>query len=56
MQTTDEATKSDLLWAKKIGAKVICGHDYGHGRHAGVARAVDELGGLSRLSLTVSQE
>lgn len=45
-----EATKSDLLWAKKIGAKVICGHDYDHERHAGVARAVDELGGPSKLA------
>lgn len=44
-----EATKADLLWAREIGAKVICGHDYHHERHADVARAVDELGGPRRL-------
>jgi predicted O-methyltransferase YrrM len=44
-----EATKADLLWARSIGARVICGHDYDPVRHKDVTRAVDELGGPRRL-------
>jgi hypothetical protein len=40
-----EATKADLLWAKEIGARIVCGHDYDPIRHAGVTRAVDSVGG-----------
>ena len=40
-----EATKADLLWAQKVGAKIICGHDYHPVNHKGVTQAVDELGG-----------
>jgi predicted O-methyltransferase YrrM len=42
---TYEATKEDLLWARSVGASVICGDDYDPGRHEGVVKAVDELGG-----------
>jgi hypothetical protein len=41
-------TKTDLLWAKSVGATVICGDDY-EPRFDGVVRAVAELGGPSRL-------
>jgi len=44
-----EATRADLLWAREIGAKIICGHDYHPVHHKDVTRAVDELGGPRRL-------
>ena len=44
-----EATKADLAWAKRVGADIICGHDYDPVRHKGVTRAVDEFGGPKRL-------
>jgi predicted O-methyltransferase YrrM len=40
-----EATKADILWAKSVGATVICGDDYDHPTQRGTAQAVDELGG-----------
>ncbi len=46
---TYEATKADLLWARSIGASVICGDDYVPGKHPGVMRAVDEMGGPRQL-------
>lgn len=45
-----EATKADLLWAKSIGATVICGDDYDHPYQIGTKQAVDELGGPRRLA------
>lgn len=48
-----EATKADLAWAKKIGADIICGHDYDPVRHKGVTQAVDEMGGPRELAGTL---
>lgn len=45
-----EATKADILWAKSVGATVICGDDYDHPFQRGTAQAVDELGGPRRLA------
>jgi hypothetical protein len=45
-----EATKADLLWAKSVGAEIICGDDYDPHNHQGVTRAVDELGGPRELA------
>ena len=42
---TYEATRDDILWAKKVNAEVICGHDYNKDLHPGVVKAVDEFGG-----------
>jgi hypothetical protein len=39
-----EETKKDILWAKKVGAKIIAGHDYCDA-FPGVKRIVDECGG-----------
>lgn len=36
-----EAVKEEILWAKKLGVPLICGHDYGNARF-GVTRAVNE--------------
>src|SRR5258705_314674 len=44
-----EPTLHDLTWARTIGAKIICGHDYDPVRFPGVVRAVKELGGPSEL-------
>lgn len=44
-----EATKADLLWARSVGADIICGDDYRPGHHHGVVKAVDELGGPREL-------
>ncbi len=38
----------DIAGAKRIGARIICGHDY-HPRFPGVVRAVGEAGGPERL-------
>ena len=43
-----EATISDIKAAKRIGARIICGHDYCD-FFPGVMRAVDESGGAVRL-------
>ena len=45
-----ECTLEDLLWARKVGARIICGHDYDAQHHPGVVRAVTELGGPSEVS------
>jgi len=45
-----EATKADLLWARSVGASIICGDDYNHPFQRGTAQAVDELGGPKQLS------
>ncbi len=49
-----EETKKDIVWAKEIGAKIICGHDYCD-EFPGVIKVVDEFGGprLLRESLFV---
>lgn len=39
-----EETKKDILWAKKIGAKIVCGHDYKE-EFPGVIKIVNEHGG-----------
>ncbi len=44
-----EAVKMDIEGAKKLGAKIICGHDYDERRCPGVVKAVDEYGGPKRL-------
>ena len=36
-----EAVRAEIAWAKGLGVKVICGHDYGNPLF-GVTRAVDE--------------
>lgn len=43
-----EATLSDIRESQRIGAQIICGHDY-NDDHPGVTRAVDECGGATRL-------
>lgn len=47
-----ESTKQDILWARGVGAKVICGHDYSS-QFPGVVRAVEECGGAKRIVGTV---
>ena len=36
-----EAVRDEIAWAKKLGVRLVCGHDYGNPRF-GVTRAVDE--------------
>jgi hypothetical protein len=45
-------TKKDILWAKKVGAAVITGHDYSP-EFPGVMQIVDELGGPKELAGSV---
>ncbi|MBC7704396.1 MAG: hypothetical protein H7274_10720 [Rhodoferax sp.] len=45
-----EATRADNLWAKSLGATVICGDDYDHPYQRGTAQAVDELGGPKQMA------
>jgi predicted O-methyltransferase YrrM len=45
-----EATKADILWARSVGASIICGDDYDHPFQRGTAQAVDELGGPKRVA------
>ncbi len=45
-----EATKADIVWARSVGATVICGDDYDHLTQRGTAQAVDEFGGPKRLA------
>jgi hypothetical protein len=47
-----EETKKDILWARRVGAHIISGHDYGPD-FPGVVEIVDELGGPAELSGTV---
>jgi hypothetical protein len=44
-----EDTKHDIEWAKRVGAQIICGHDYDRNDWPGVVRAVEEYGGAQRL-------
>jgi len=41
-----DAVKSDIEWSVKIGAKVVCGHDFGD-EWPGVERAVREIFGTN---------
>jgi hypothetical protein len=43
-----EETKADIEWAKKVGAKIICGDDYSS-KFPGVIRAVEDFGGPKEL-------
>ena len=43
-----EETRKDIEWARRVGAGVVCLHDYS-ADHPGVTRAVDEAGGPKRL-------
>jgi hypothetical protein len=45
-----EAAKADILWAKSVGATIICGDDYDHPTQRGTAQAVDEMGGPRQLA------
>lgn len=44
-----EETKTDIQWAKKVNAHVICGHDYNEQQHPEVIKAVREFGGPKKL-------
>jgi predicted O-methyltransferase YrrM len=44
-----EATRADILWARSVGASIICGDDYNHPTQRGTTQAVDELGGPREL-------
>ena len=44
-----EATLRDLTWARSVGTKIICGHDYDAEKHPGVVRAVKEVGGAKEI-------
>lgn len=41
------ATLEDIEWARSVGAKIVCGHDYGEDER--VSKAVDSLGGPKEL-------
>ena len=45
---TYEETIKDIMWAKKVKADVICGHDYSS-EYPGVIDAVHEMGGCREL-------
>jgi len=47
---TYEETKLDILWARRTGVGIICGHDYDH---PGVVKAVAEFGGPEQVVGTV---
>jgi hypothetical protein len=47
-----ENTKRDIEWARRVGAKIISGHDYCE-LHPGVMQIVDEQGGPSERSASV---
>jgi hypothetical protein len=47
-----EETKKDIEWARRVGAKIISGHDYCD-EFPGVKEAVDEFGGPRELAATV---
>jgi predicted O-methyltransferase YrrM len=47
-----DETKKDIQWAKRVGAKIIAGHDYCD-EFAGVKQIVDEYGGPRESSGTV---
>ena len=46
---TYSETKKDILWAKRINARLICGHDYDQVKHPEVVKAVNEFGGPKEL-------
>jgi len=48
-----EETKKDIEWARRVGAGVVCVHDYSS-VHPGVVRAVDEAGGPAALHGTLA--
>lgn len=43
-----EATRADIAWALRAGARCICGHDYDADKFPGVVQAVEELGGCAK--------
>ncbi len=43
-----EAIAADIRGSRQIRAQVICGHDYAPKIFPGIARAVDEAGGIAR--------
>lgn len=47
-----ESTRQDILWARGVGAKIICGHDYSEA-FPGVVRAVEECGGARQVAGSV---
>jgi hypothetical protein len=47
-----EATKKDIQWASRAGAKIIAGHDY-KDEFPGVKQIVDEFGGPRKLGGSV---
>lgn len=47
-----EETKKDIEWARRVGARIISGHDYCD-KFPGVIQIVDEHGGPRRLEGTV---
>lgn len=50
---TYESTRADIEWAKSIGARVVCGHDYDLKRFPGVVQAVHEFQGPRELVETL---
>jgi len=50
---TYNETKKDILWAKNMKAKLICGHDYSKEKHPEVVIAVNEFGGPQKLVETL---
>lgn len=44
-----QSTKQDIRWAQRVGAHVICGHDYSS-RFPGVIKAVEECGGIENMA------
>lgn len=49
---TYEETRLDIQWAKRVGAKIIAGHDYCD-QFPGVQQVVDEFGGPRELAASV---
>ena len=50
---TYEETRADILWAKHLNTKIICGHYYHKESYPGVVRAVDESGSPKKLVETL---
>ncbi len=49
---TYEETKLDIEWARRVGAKIIAGHDYSD-QFPGVKQVVDEFGGPRKTAASV---
>ncbi len=49
---TFEETAKDIAWARRVGARIICGHDYS-AQFPGVIRAVEDAGGPRQLKGSV---